>query len=188
MTARSAWLTLATAALCTLQPLVSSAQLTMMSRTPQLARLEVFVGQWQRRAAQPPAGSQAPVAAQLVAGWAPGDLWMTWDVEIEFTTGQTVYGRRQIAWNERQGVFTSSWIDTQSALIIEATARWVDDTTFEVLGEPIAWPDGKSYRFKTQYRVKSPTVIQETGWRSVDDGPFEQHNQADWTKNGPSSS
>ncbi len=158
------------------------AQLAMMKRTPELDLLKGFVGEWRRSADQVHTGGPSPAAAQKAVVWGPGDVWMTWDVKIDFTNGQTVVGRRQIAWDLHKKSYASSWIDSQSAHVIKSVARWSDSKTFEFECEPIPWPDGHAYRFKTQYKFSSATRILETGWKSVDGGEYQQHSKASWSK------
>lgn len=104
--------------------------------------------------------------------------------KVQFSTGQTLQGRRQITWNSEKSVYNSSWIDTQSAHIITSTARWTDDSTFRIEADPFTWSDGRAYRFRTQYEFVSAGEISETGWRSVDGGTFKKHSEASWTKKG----
>ena len=157
-------------------------QLTIMSRTPELQRLDVFVGEWQRSHDAADDGAIQPVVAHKVASWAPGDTWMAWEVRIEFSNDQVVHGRRHIAWDRDTGVYRTVWIDTQSAHIIDGTAHWEGEATFVIDGAPIPWHDGHEYRFRTRYEALSNDEIRETGFRAVDDGEFQQYSEAVWAR------
>lgn len=160
----------------------AQAQLTMMERTPELQRLDIFLGHWKRSADTPEGNRPHPVTAEIIADWGPADVWMTWNAVIEFNTGDTLFGRRQIAWDAGRNSYQSSWIDTQSAEVIKGTAQWTESGAFQIEAEPIQWSDGRSYRFKTEYQPISATEIRETGWRSVDDGDYQIHAEAVWKK------
>lgn len=160
----------------------AQAQLEMMKRTPELERLEVFVGSWSREAEKAPHGGIAPSAAKKIVRWEHGGVWMTWEVEIEFTNGQKVHGRRQISWDRYKKAYGSCWTDSQSAHVIRSNAKWTDEKTLEIECIPFKWSDGRTYQFKTQYKLVSPTRIEETGWRSDDGGRYTKHMASRWIK------
>ncbi len=162
----------------------ADAQLAMMETTPELERLEAFIGRWQRAAEEPADGRPAPVAATKAASWGPGETWMTWDVAIEFSTGQAMRGRRHLAWDEENEAYSSVWIDGQSAHVITGSGSWIDDSTFQIEDGPLEWSDGRSYRFRIHYRFVSPDEIHEQMWQAVDDDEFQLRDRAFWARVG----
>lgn len=156
----------------------------IMQRTPELERLQAFVGEWRRESRGEEGGRRAgPDSVRVVKQWGPGDTWMTWEMSGVFPSGVPIAGRRMIVYDAAADVYRSVWVDTQSAAIIDATCRWLDDATFEIVGEPIDWSDGHRYQFRTVMRFVSPEEIEEIGWRALDRGPFRESHRVTLRRN-----
>ncbi len=149
------------------------AQVTVMSRSPELDRLQFMVGEWETTTKVQLGGKELDVVGSSVASWNPRHTWLEIRSEMHFP-GMELPLRvvEHVAWSSERERYEWVGVDDQSALVHRGTASWNDAGAWVMKGHPFQWQDGSTYRSRRTITRQEDGSLREVGEMAVDDRDF----------------
>jgi len=115
-----------------------AAQVPLLEKGAELARLEVFAGAWEGRLERVMAGGAGLVLEpRLRFEWAIGGVWLMGHEETELADGSLIHNLTWITWDAHDRVYAGAWHDNVFAGVVTFRGRWLDDRRLELDSGPI---------------------------------------------------